>query len=169
MNLSAAVQLGSLIEYHWKYKDAEQADKISVPGFKWIIISPADKESVRANLITKMYECLELKLINKQLVRSIITLCRFDYPDSWPNLMTDITNALSSGNQRGILTGLQALFCLTKKFEFELEEDREPLFDIMKHSLGIIGPIIDSCMNQGNDEMALKSLHLIGKIFYNAN
>ena len=163
------MQLGSLIEYHWKYKDAEQADKISVPGFKWIIISPADKESVRANLITKMYECLELKLINKQLVRSIITLCRFDYPDSWPNLMTDITNALSSGNQRGILTGLQALFCLTKKFEFELEEDREPLFDIMKHSLGIIGPIIDSCMNQGNDEMALKSLHLIGKIFYNAN
>ena len=76
-------------------------------------------------------------------MRSVITICRMDYPDHWPNMMNDIKNALSSGNEKGVLTGLQALFCLTKKFEFELEEEREPLYDIMQQSLVLIGPIID--------------------------
>lgn len=58
-------------------------------------------------------------------------------------MTNDITNALNSGNDKGILTGLQALFCLTKKYEFEIEEEREPLYDIMQHALGIIGTIID--------------------------
>lgn len=71
-------------------------------------------------------------------------MCRFDYPEKWETLLSnDITNALNSGNEKGILTGLQALFCLTKKYEFEIEEDREPLYGIMQHSLGIIGTIID--------------------------
>ena len=109
-------------------------------------MSDADKDSVRTNIINKMFEC-ENKGVNKQFIRSIITICRLDYPDNWTNLMNDITNALSSGNEKGILTGLQALFCLTKKYEFELEEDREPLFEIMKHSLGLIGSIIDQFMN----------------------
>ena len=107
--------------------------------------------------------------VNKQYMRSVITICRMDYPDHWPNMMNDIKNALSSGNEKGVLTGLQALFCLTKKFEFELEEEREPLYDIMQQSLVIIGPIIDQLMNQTGSEIALKSLQLIGKIFYNAN
>ena len=37
--LAAAVQLGTLVEFHWKYYDDAQAEKISVPGFKWIILS----------------------------------------------------------------------------------------------------------------------------------
>lgn len=64
MSLSAAVQLGSLIEHHWKYKNKEQAEKISITGFKWIIISENDKSSVRQNIVSKMFEC-ENKLISK--------------------------------------------------------------------------------------------------------
>jgi hypothetical protein len=29
------------------------------------------------------------------------------------------------------MTGLQALFALTKKYEYEMDEDREPLFQLM--------------------------------------
>ena len=82
MSHSAAVQLGSLIEYHWKYKDPEQAERISVQGFKWIIISEADKQAVRDNIINTLFEC-EVKGISKQLTRSVITMCRFDYPEKW--------------------------------------------------------------------------------------
>ena len=78
-----------------------------------------------------MFEC-ENKVIVKQYTRSVTTICRFDYPAKWQTLLTnDITNALNSGNEKGILTGLQALFCLTKKYEFEIEEEREPLYPIM--------------------------------------
>jgi hypothetical protein len=163
------VQLGTLVEFHWKYYDDAQAEKISVPGFKWIILSEADKASVREKIVTKMFEC-ENKVVYKQYVRSMTTICRFDYPEKWPNLLTgDITNALNSGNEKGIVTGLQALWCLTKKYEFEIEEDREPLFPIMQHALGIIGGIIDTYMNQTENEIALKIMHLVGKVFYNSN
>ena len=78
-----------------------------------------------------MFNCVDNR-INKQFVRSIITICRFDYPEKWPTLLNDISNALQSGNDRGILTGCIALFCLAKKFEFEMDEDRTPMFDIMQ-------------------------------------
>lgn len=45
------------MEYHWKFYDAEQAEKISVKGFEFIILSEKDKESVRQSIVTKMFEC----------------------------------------------------------------------------------------------------------------
>ena len=75
-------------------------------------------------------------------------MCQFDYPYRWKTLLSnDIMNALNSENEKGILTGLQVLVFLTKKYEFETEEDREPLYAIMQQSLDIIGAIIDQFMN----------------------
>jgi hypothetical protein len=55
-------------------------------------------------------------------------MARFDYPERWPTLLTvDIPNALNSKNEKGIYTGLLALFGLVKKYEYEMDEDREPL------------------------------------------
>jgi importin-7 len=85
-----------------------------------------------------MFNC-NSRAINKQYVRSIITICRFDYPEKWPSLVQDIANALNSGNDKGILTGCIALFCLAKKYEYELDEAREPLFKIMEDVNGILG------------------------------
>lgn len=122
--------LGQCVEYHWKYRTVEQAEKISVSGFRYIIINENDKNYVRTNIVGKMFNCNDTR-ISKQFVRSIITICRFDYPEKWPSLLNDISNALQSGNDKGILTGCVALFCLAKKFEYELDEHREPIFQIM--------------------------------------
>jgi len=51
----------------------------------------------------------------------------------------DIGNALNSGNDKGILTGCIALFCLAKKYEYELDEARQPLFRIMEDVNSILG------------------------------
>jgi hypothetical protein len=54
-----------------------------------------------------------------------------DYPEKWPCLISDITKALNSfPNEKGVLTGLLALHGLVKKYEFMMEEDRKPLFEI---------------------------------------
>jgi hypothetical protein len=37
--LAAAVQLGTLCETHWKFKDETHANKIAISGFNYIIIS----------------------------------------------------------------------------------------------------------------------------------
>ena len=68
------------------------------------------------------------KVVIKQYTRCITTMARFDYPERWPTLLTvDIPNALNSKNEKGIYTGLLALFGLVKKYEYEMDEDREPL------------------------------------------
>lgn len=138
LSLAAAVQLGTCIDYHWKYINPEQAEKISITGFRFIILSDADKEYVRTNIVGKMFNCAS-RAISKQYVRCIITICRFDYPEKWPTLVQDIGNALNSGNDKGILTGCIALFCLAKKYEYELDEARQPLFRIMEDVNSILG------------------------------
>jgi hypothetical protein len=58
-------------------------------------------------------------------------MARHDYPKKWPLLLTnDIPTYLNSNNEKGIYSGLLALFGLVKKYEFELEEDRVPLHNI---------------------------------------
>ena len=125
------MQLGQCIDYHWKYFSAEQAEKISVSGFQYIILSDNDKNYVRTNIISKMFEC-ESRPILKQYIRSIIQICRYDYPDKWPSLLDDISNALQSGNEKGVLTGCIALFCLAKKYEYELDEQRQTMITFMQ-------------------------------------
>ena len=100
---------------------------------------------MRTNIVGKMYQCTN-RLITKQFIRCIITICRFDYPEKWPTLLSDISNALQSGNDKGILTGCVALFCLAKKYEYELDTDRQPLFEVMEQSAGTLGQIIEQYM-----------------------
>ena len=156
--LSASVLLGQCVEYHWKYKTVEQAEKISVTGFKFIILNEADKEYVRTNIVSKMFD-QESNPIKKQYVRSIITICRFDYPEKWPTLLNDISNALQSGNEKGILTGCVTLFCLAKKYEYELDEERAPILNIMEQVSPTLGSIIETYMAQLDNENALAILH----------
>ena len=169
VNLAAAVQLGTLVEYHWKFRDETHAKKISVEGFNYKILPESDKEQVRLNLVAKMYECDNEKIV-KQYSRCVTSIARFDYPERWPTLLTnDIANALNSQNEKGIYTGLLALFSLVKKYEYEMEEDREPLFEILKQSFGILGSLIDNLLTHQGNETALRILHLICKVFYVSN
>jgi hypothetical protein len=45
------VQLGKIVEFHWKFQDMEQAKKISLEGFDFIIIPQQDKEYIRQNIL----------------------------------------------------------------------------------------------------------------------
>jgi len=99
-------------------------------------------------------------------------MAQSDYPEKWPCLLEDITKALNSfPDEKGVLTGLLALHGLVKKYEFQLEDDREPLYVIFTQCFGILGSIVDQLMSsaQNGNESALKILHLIVKIFYVAN
>lgn len=60
-----------------------------------------------------------------------MNMARYDYPEKWSDLLKrDIFLYLNSNNEKGIYTGLLALFGLVKKYEYELEEDRVPLYNI---------------------------------------
>jgi len=41
------------------------------------------------------------------------------------------------------MTGLQGLFGLCKKYEYELEDERKPLYEIIAKCFGILGNLIN--------------------------
>lgn len=117
----------------------------------------------------KIFEC-DNQVILKQYIRCITSITRHDYPEKWPTLLTnDIPTYLNSKNEKGIYTGLVALLALVKKYEFELEDDRKPLFDIQQQCFTILGDLVNQLINNLDNEIALRILHLICKIFYVSN
>lgn len=115
-----------------------------------------------------MYQTNDQKII-KQYTRCITTIARVDFPENWPTLVADIMQALNSQNEKGTLTGLLALLGLVKKYEFEMDKDREPLFAIWGEVMGLLGNLVNQVIGSLTDENALAILHLIGKVFYASN
>ena len=96
-------------------------------------------------------------------------ICVQDYPDKFPNLFQQIMGYLGQNNELSIYTGLLGLYALTSRFEFELEEDREPLFEIIKMSFDKLGALVNQMVGNIENVDALYMMHLVCKVFYVSN
>lgn len=168
INHAAAIQLGTLVEYHWKFKDEEHAKKYAIEGFDYIILDSQDKEIVRQNILHALHATSNRQII-KQYVRCITTMARFDYPEQWPQLLDDILKYLNQQDEKSVVTGLYGLKGLCKKYEYELEEGRAPLYNIIAKSFDVLGGLINTLIQNQDNEDALHMLYLICKIFYISN
>ncbi|CDW76775.1 UNKNOWN [Stylonychia lemnae] len=164
---AAAVQLGSIIEYHWKFLDPVQAKKVSIEGFDFIILDEGDKQLVRENILKCLYQT-DNKVIVKQYVRCITTIARFDYPSRWPVIVQEIVQYLSTADQKSVMTGLLGLKGLVKKYEYELQDERDPLYGIIAQTFSILGNLVNQTLNVDN-QVAQDIMFLICKIFYTSN
>ena len=82
-------------------------------------------------IVKMMFDC-DHPTILKQYVRCIKNIARLDYPEKWPTLLShDIPTLLNMEGEKAVYTGLLALLGLVQKYEYEMEEDREPLFAIL--------------------------------------
>ena len=77
------------MDYHWKFHSDEQAKKISLEGFDYIILDPSDKALVRDNIMQSLYRTQNRQIV-KQYVRCITTIACTDYPGMWPNILPQI-------------------------------------------------------------------------------
>lgn len=55
------------------------------------------------------------------------------------------------------------------RYEFELDEDREPLYEIVKGSFEKLGFLVNDMVNNITNVDALHMIHMVCKIFYSAN
>lgn len=46
------------------------------------------------------------KAIEKQYVRCVTTIARFDYPQYWPGILAEIVQYLSTNDEKSVMTGL---------------------------------------------------------------
>jgi len=83
-------------------------------------LDPQDKTLVRESIMQSLHMSNNKKII-KQYVRCITTIARFDYPESWANLLPQIGQFLIEGqksDEKAVLAGLLALKGLVKKYEY---------------------------------------------------
>lgn len=66
------------------------------------------------------------------------------------------------------MTGLLSLKGLVKKYEYEMEEERIPLQDVVAQTFHILGGLVDQCLGV-RDAVALEILYIVSKIFYLGN
>jgi len=76
---------------------------------------------------------------------------------------------LQEKNPLSVFAGLQGLFALAARFEFELDEDRLPLHQIIHDSFSVLGQLVNDMINNKENDDALYMLHLICKVFYVSN
>lgn len=96
-------------------------------------------------------------------------ICIQDYPEKLPDILPQILDLLGREEEKAIYAGLQGLFALCSRYEFELDEQREPLYDIVKQTFEKIGLLVNGMMGHMEKEDALYMLHLICKVFYVSN
>jgi len=116
-----------------------------------------------------IFEQITNKPITKQYIRSLKMICIKDYPERLPNLFSQIKEYLQQPNQLSVYTGLQGLFSLTARYEFEMDNERVPLHKIVEESFSILGNLVNDMINNKENDDALYMLHLICKVFYVSN
>ena len=57
----------------------------------------------------------------------VYNITQTDYPQSWPNAVQEVQARLGSSNERELICGLRALKNILRAFEFEIDEDRQPM------------------------------------------
>jgi hypothetical protein len=96
-------------------------------------------------------------------------ICIHDFPDKLPNLFGQCLAYLKTQNQLTVYAGLQGLFALAARYEFEMDEDRLPLHHIIQESFSVLGNLVNDMINNKENTDALYMLHLVCKVFYVGN
>jgi len=113
-------------------------------------LDDGDKQLVRDNILKCLY-ITENKKIIQQYVRCITTIARFDYPNKWQSIVPEIVQYLSTAEQKSVMTGLLGLKGLVKKYEYELQDERDPLYGIIASTFGILGNLVNQTLNVDNE------------------
>uniref|UniRef100_A0A3B3Z2F0 Exportin-2 n=1 Tax=Poecilia mexicana TaxID=48701 RepID=A0A3B3Z2F0_9TELE len=140
-------------------------------------ISDADRTAIKANIVNLMLSSPEQ--IQKQLSDAISIIGREDFPQKWPDLLTEMVTRFRSGDFHVINGVLRTAHSLFKRYRHEFKSNELwteiklvldtfalPLTELFKAT-------IELCQTHANDANALKvlfsSLTLISKLFYSLN
>uniref|UniRef100_A0A8B9RB38 Exportin-2 n=1 Tax=Astyanax mexicanus TaxID=7994 RepID=A0A8B9RB38_ASTMX len=166
IRVCAAVTFKNYIKRNWRIVE-DEPNKISDP----------DRTAIKANIVNLMLTSPEQ--IQKQLSDAISIIGREDFPQKWPDLLTEMVNRFQGGDFHIINGVLRTAHSLFKRYRHEFKSNElwmeiklvldtfaQPLTELFKAT-------IDLCQTHATDVNALKvlfsSLTLISKLFYSLN
>uniref|UniRef100_A0AAY4E4X6 Exportin-2 n=1 Tax=Denticeps clupeoides TaxID=299321 RepID=A0AAY4E4X6_9TELE len=166
IRVCAAVTFKNYIKRNWRIIEDEPNK-----------ISDSDRTAIKANIVNLMLSSPEQ--IQKQLSDAISIIGREDFPQKWPDLLTEMVTRFQSGDFHIINGVLQTAHSLFKRYRHEFKSNElwleiklvldtfaQPLTELFKAT-------IELCRTHATDVNALKvlfsSLILISKLFYSLN
>uniref|UniRef100_A0A8C7VAK4 Exportin-2 n=1 Tax=Oncorhynchus mykiss TaxID=8022 RepID=A0A8C7VAK4_ONCMY len=166
IRVCAAVTFKNYIKRNWRIIE-DEPNKISDP----------DRTTIKANIVNLMLSSPEQ--IQKQLSDAISIIGREDFPQKWPDLLTEMVTRFQSGDFHIINGVLRTAHSLFKRYRHEFKSNElwleiklvldtfaNPLTELFKAT-------IELCQTHATDINALKilfsSLTLISKLFYSLN
>uniref|UniRef100_A0A8C5KQQ8 Exportin-2 n=1 Tax=Jaculus jaculus TaxID=51337 RepID=A0A8C5KQQ8_JACJA len=140
-------------------------------------ICEADRVAIKANIVHLMLSSPEQ--IQKQLSDAISIIGREDFPQKWPDLLTEMVNRFQSGDFHVINGVLRTAHSLFKRYRHEFKSNElwteiKLVLDAFALPLtNLFKATIELCNTHANDASALRilfsSLILISKLFYSLN
>uniref|UniRef100_A0A8C4HZ24 Exportin-2 n=1 Tax=Dicentrarchus labrax TaxID=13489 RepID=A0A8C4HZ24_DICLA len=166
IRVCAAVTFKNYIKRNWRIVE-DEPNKVSDP----------DRTAIKANIVNLMLSSPEQ--IQKQLSDAISIIGREDFPQKWPDLLTEMVTRFRSGDFHIINGVLRTAHSLFKRYRHEFKSNELwseiklvldtfalPLTELFKAT-------IELCQTHATDINALKvlfsSLTLISKLFYSLN
>ena len=104
--MAAAVQFGQMVERNWHFTPENFPNG---PPDGAIVIDNNDKQTVRENLLSCLYQVWGNSKITKQYTRSLKFILRTDYPHYWPQFMDNCLHYLNNANQSSTFTDEKSL------------------------------------------------------------
>mmetsp|Transcript_108 Transcript_108/g.167 ORF Transcript_108/g.167 Transcript_108/m.167 type:complete len:1061 (-) Transcript_108:259-3441(-) len=170
---AAAIQLKNVCRECWVERVAFTGVPLSESeSKKGKILSDADKESIRSNLIEALLSEPE-KSIRDLMAETLHHIAIHDFPDKWPYLIPTLLQTISQSSDPSqalrVHNALLALRKICKRYEYKSREQRGPLNEIVVKSFPLLLPLAQrlSDANEHSLEAALM-LKQILKIFWSS-
>ncbi|XP_041358734.1 exportin-2-like [Gigantopelta aegis] len=165
VRVSAAITFKNYIKRNWKMEGVD--DKIH----------PDDRTAIKQHIVGLMLKSPEQ--IQKQLSDAISIIGREDFPDKWPNLITEMVTKFQTGDFHVINGVLRTAHSIFKRYrhEFKSQQLWTEIKFVLENFAAPLTELFNATMELGkkhaSDPEALKmifsSLLLICKIFYSLN
>lgn len=149
---AAAIQFKNMTEIHWRFKSETHAKGIVVEGFRFIIIQDEDKDYIRSNIMSMLLNVTNSS-VRSQLTYAVECIVRIDFPEKWPSLIMEVKTFIDSSEESKIVTGLEALKSICKRYEFEYGTNRNPLEEIVEN----IFPRLEEIVSQIGENSTIEA------------
>jgi len=154
---AAAIQFKQTVAQGWLIREPGK------PG-----IPDEDKLWVKGNVLQGMTSCPPK--IRSQLTESFKTIVDRDFPMDWPALLPAVIEALGSAQDPKLMHGaLSALRCITRKYEFKDEDERQELQQVVALTFPKLLALLQQLTKIETDSVEIAELmRLVIKIFWSS-
>ncbi|KAI4338873.1 hypothetical protein MLD38_023880 [Melastoma candidum] len=150
----ASIHFKNFVAKHWSPRESDEQPQIL----------KSDKDMVRDHILVFVTQVPPL--LRVQLGECLKTIIHADYPEQWPHLLDWIKHNLQDQQVYGALFVLRIL---TRKYEFQSDEERTPVHHIVEETFSHLLNIFNKLAQIINPSIEVADLiKLICKIFWSS-